>query len=139
VKLAVRAFLVIALLAAAFVIVTEAADGHEGGHHSPGCNTLKCDRRVAPKMNHAPASWYGPGFYGNTTACGQTYSAAIVGVANKSMRCGTRLRICYRGCVTARVIDRGPYAGNRVFDLSYATKRAIGFGDLGTVRWRVVR
>lgn len=82
----------------------------------------------------AEASWYGPGFYGSRTACGQTLSASIVGVANKTLPCGTKVKLRYRGhTVRAKVIDRGPYAGNREYDLTYATKRKLGFGSTGTV------
>jgi rare lipoprotein A len=80
------------------------------------------------------ASWYGPGFYGGRTACGQTLTASIKGVAHKWLPCGTRVRFRYRGRTTvARVIDRGPYAAGREWDLAPATKRALGFGSTGTV------
>lgn len=80
------------------------------------------------------ASWYGPGFYGGRTACGQRLSASILGVANKTLPCGTKVTFRYRGrSVTARVIDRGPYAGGREWDLAPAVKRALGFPSTGTV------
>lgn len=44
---------------------------------------------------YAQASWYGPGLYGNRTACGQTLSPSTRGVANKSLPCGTKLSIRY--------------------------------------------
>jgi Lytic transglycolase len=80
------------------------------------------------------ASWYGPGFYGNSTACGQTMNAGVKGVASPWLPCGTKVRFFYRGrTVTATVIDRGPFSGNRSWDLTPATKSALGFGDVGTV------
>ena len=80
------------------------------------------------------ASWYGPGFYGGRTACGQTLTGSIKGVAHRSLPCGTRVRLYYHGrSVTARVIDRGPYHGGRSWDLTPATKQALGFGSTGTV------
>ena len=80
------------------------------------------------------ASWYGPGFYGNRTACGHTLGRGTVGVAHKSLPCGTKVALRYRGrTVTAPVIDRGPYAGNREYDLTAETKRRLGFGSTGTV------
>jgi rare lipoprotein A len=82
----------------------------------------------------AAASWYGPGFYGRRTACGRTMSPGILGVANKTLPCGTRVTLRYRGrSVTVPVIDRGPYAGGRVYDLTAATKRRLRFGSTGTV------
>jgi rare lipoprotein A len=80
------------------------------------------------------ASWYGPGFYGSRTACGQTISSSILGVANKSLPCGTRVTLRYHGrSVTVPVIDRGPYAAGREWDLTPATKNRLGFGSTGTV------
>ncbi|MGH2986772.1 MAG: septal ring lytic transglycosylase RlpA family protein [Solirubrobacterales bacterium] len=82
----------------------------------------------------ATASWYGPGLYGNPMACGGTLTPSTMGVAHRTMPCGTKLRLRHRGrTVTARVVDRGPFAGNREFDLTSATKEALRFGDLGTV------
>jgi rare lipoprotein A (peptidoglycan hydrolase) len=80
------------------------------------------------------ASWYGPGFYGNRTACGRTLARGTLGVAHKSLPCGTKVTLRYRGrTVVAPVIDRGPYAGNREYDLTAATKQRLGFGSTGTV------
>jgi rare lipoprotein A (peptidoglycan hydrolase) len=82
----------------------------------------------------ALASWYGPGFYGGTTACGGTLTPSTLGVAHKTLPCGTKLRLRYRGrSVAVRVIDRGPYSGSREFDLTSATKQRLRFGDVGTV------
>jgi hypothetical protein len=76
-----------------------------------------------PAMREATATWYGPGFYGNTTACGQRYTMRLRGVAVPAggrSRCGQRLTICRRGvCVRVRVIDTGAFA--HTFDLSART------------------
>ncbi len=80
------------------------------------------------------ASWYGPGLYGNSTACGGALTYGRLGVAHKTLPCGTKVTIRYHGrSVTVPVIDRGPYAGNREWDLTAATKSRIGFGSTGTV------
>ena len=82
----------------------------------------------------AAASWYGPGLYGNNLACGGTLTPSTMGVANKTLPCGTKVHLRYHGnSVTVPVIDRGPYAGNREYDLTAATKEALGFPDVGTV------
>jgi rare lipoprotein A len=82
----------------------------------------------------AQASFYGPGLYGNGTACGQTLTPSTVGVANKTLPCGTKVTFRYRGrTVRAPVIDRGPYAGNREWDLTAALKAKLGFGSTGSV------
>jgi rare lipoprotein A len=83
---------------------------------------------------YAQASWYGPGLYGNRTACGQTLTSSTRGVANKSLPCGTKLTIRYGSReVNVQVIDRGPYVGNREFDLTQATKNDLGFGSTGQI------
>ncbi len=80
------------------------------------------------------ASWYGPGFYGRRTACGQTITGSILGVAHKTLPCGTKVTFRYGGrTVDVRVIDRGPFVGNREWDLTPAVKRGLGFGSTGTV------
>ena len=57
-----------------------------------------------------------------------------MGVANKTLPCGAKVTLRHRGhTVTVRVIDRGPYAGDREYDLTAATKNKLGFGSTGTV------
>jgi hypothetical protein len=86
------------------------------------------------------ASWYGPGFYGNRTACGQVYTPEIIGVAHRTLRCGTMLVLEYRGrTMTVPVIDRGPYIAGRTLDLSNATRLAIGCPDLCTLSMRIAQ
>ena len=86
------------------------------------------------------ASWYGPGFYGNRTACGQTYSEDIVGIAHRTLACGTRVSITSPNgiTITVPVIDRGPFVAGRSVDLSSALKSALSCTDLCRVRMVVV-
>lgn len=80
------------------------------------------------------ASWYGPGFFGNRTACGQTYTTASWGVAHKSLPCGTMVSITYAGrTISAPVIDRGPYIAGREIDLSAAVAQSLGFAGVQAV------
>ncbi len=82
----------------------------------------------------AEASYYGPGLYGNGVACGGTLTASTIGVAHKTLPCGTKLTIRYHGReATARVIDRGPYIAGREFDLTEALRNKLGFGGVGTI------
>lgn len=86
------------------------------------------------------ASWYGPGFYGNRTACGQIYTPEILGVAHLTLPCGTRLTLTYGArTLTVTVIDRGPYVAGRTLDLSNATKIGLGCTDLCTLRMQLGR
>jgi rare lipoprotein A len=79
----------------------------------------------------AEASWYGGG---GGLACGGELTSATMGVANKTLPCGTLVTLRYgERTVQVRVIDRGPYVAGREFDLTEATKRALGFGDTGEV------
>lgn len=80
------------------------------------------------------ATWYGPGFYGNRTACGRTLGYNTLGVAHRTLPCGTKVAIMYRGrTVTVRVIDRGPYARSN-WDLTRETAERLRFSgtdDIG--------
>lgn len=82
------------------------------------------------------ASWYG--IYGGPLACGGSLGYSQLGVAHKSLPCGTKVTIRYRGRqVTVPVIDRGPYVGGREWDLTGATARALGFDGVGVVHTTV--
>lgn len=95
---------------------------------------------VVSDGSYVLASWYGPGFYGNRTACGQVYSAQIMGVAHKTLPCGTLLVLSYGGrSVTVPVIDRGPYIAGRTLDLSNATRATLGCPDLCTLLMQYAR
>jgi rare lipoprotein A len=82
----------------------------------------------------AAASWYGPGLYGNRLGCGGTLTAGRIGVAHKTLPCGTKLSLRHRGrTLRVRVIDRGPYAGGREYDLTEATARKLRFRGHGSI------
>jgi rare lipoprotein A (peptidoglycan hydrolase) len=83
-------------------------------------------------------SWYGPGLYGNGTACGQTLTKALVGVAHRSLPCGTLVTFRYNGVtLTVPVIDRGPYVSGRTWDLSYAACSKLKHCFTGTIDWKL--
>jgi len=77
----------------------------------------------------ARATWYGPGFYGHRTACGQKLTRTLVGVANRSLPCGTEVSVFYRGrTMRVPVVDRGPYGGNGAsWDITAAAAQQLGF------------
>jgi rare lipoprotein A (peptidoglycan hydrolase) len=93
--------------------------------------------RLLGRLNvyrHAAASWYGPGLFGGHLACGGTLTPGTLGVANKSLPCGTKVNLRYNGrSVRVPVIDRGPYVGGREYDLTAATKQRLGFAGHGYV------
>jgi rare lipoprotein A len=83
---------------------------------------------------YAHASWYGPGLYGNHLACGGRLGLRTLGVANKSLPCGTRVTLRHRGHrVRVRVVDRGPYVAGREYDLTAATARRLHFRGHGAL------
>jgi rare lipoprotein A len=66
-------------------------------------------------------------------------------VAHKTLRCGSRVRVCVRRgrCVTVRVADRGPYIHGRVLDLTPGAVKALGYRSIYVwgvrrVSWRTV-
>lgn len=78
-------------------------------------------------MRSVIATWYGPGFYGHRTACGETLTRHILGVASRTLPCGTPVTLFYNGeTLTVPVIDRGPYSNGATFDLTSATARELG-------------
>lgn len=89
-------------------------------------------------MRSAGATWYGPGLYGNHTACGQTLRPGTIGVAHRTLPCGTAVKLAYHGRqLIARVIDRGPYTKGNAFDLTNGARRALGFEGANRVRYAV--
>ena len=76
------------------------------------------------------ATWYGPGFYGRHTACGEVMSRWIVGVADRSLRCGTPVSVSYQGrTLVVPVIDRGPYGGQATLDLTHGAALELGITE----------
>jgi len=83
---------------------------------------------------HALASWYGPGFYGQRTGCGGRLGWSQLGVAHKTLPCGTQVTLRHRGrVVRVPVIDRGPYVGAREYDLTATTARRLRFAGHGSI------
>lgn len=93
--------------------------------------------RAAGRLNvyrQAFASWYGPGFWGGHLACGGTLEPGTLGVANKSLPCGSWMTLRHGShTVRVQVIDRGPYVAGREFDLTAATRARLHFPSTGEV------
>jgi peptidoglycan lytic transglycosylase len=85
------------------------------------------------------ASWYGPGFEGNLTANGEIFDPGKYTAASKELPFGTWLYVEYQGRgVVVRINDRGPYAGERILDLSQAAAQAIGLTGVGFVQVEIL-
>jgi len=75
--------------------------------------------------------------YGEELACGGVLAHDQLGVASRTLPCGTPVTFAYRGrVVTVPVIDRGPYVEGREWDLTGATAEALRFPGLATIAWR---
>lgn len=92
---------------------------------------------IRHRMGSRKATWYGPGLYGNRTACGQTLTTHLRGVAHRSLPCGHRVTLYYHGrFLYTRVVDRGPYAAGVTLDLTAAVAQALGLSGSDRVRAR---
>ena len=79
------------------------------------------------------ATWYGPGFWGNETACGMVLEPTVIGTAHKKLPCGTQVTFTHAGrTVSATVIDRGPYHKGYAWDLTKKTAKRLGFLSVGS-------
>lgn len=111
-----------------------------GGVAAPGGVAGPAEHPAAKAHKTGIATWFGPGFYGQTTACGQTLTPAVLGVANRTLPCGTLVKVSYRGrLLTIPVIDRGPYGSTgAAWDLTTEAARALGVQDTVRIGARVV-
>jgi len=90
--------------------------------------------RALTLYQRARVTWYGPGFYGRKTACGKRMSRKLLGVANKTLPCGTLVELYNNGSVvTVPVVDRGPFRKGTSYDLTAATAQALGVRATATI------
>jgi rare lipoprotein A (peptidoglycan hydrolase) len=87
----------------------------------------------------AGASWYGgKTMWGRHTACGEILRPTTIGVANKTLPCGTPVKFVWHGhSVIAPVIDRGPYVQGRAWDLTSAAAESLEFEGIGRIQYAV--
>jgi len=94
-----------------------------------------------PQEMQGAASYYADKFAGETTASGETFDPEAMTAAHPDLPFGTRVRVTRldgpEASVTVRINDRGPYAGDRIIDLSEAAARQIGMIEEGVVDVRV--
>jgi rare lipoprotein A (peptidoglycan hydrolase) len=104
------------------------------GAHTRRARGAASKARRLTSFRQAGASWYGPGLYGNGVACGGTLMPGTLGVANKTLPCGTMVKLRYHGhSIRVPVIDRGPYVAGREYDLTEAVRDRLGFPGVGVV------
>jgi rare lipoprotein A len=106
-----------------------------------GCSTLrkpiaaKSTPTIGPFYSKGVASWYGGEFHGRRTASGERYDQYGFTAAHRTLPFGTRLTVTNlaNGLSTVvKVNDRGPFAKDRILDLSYGAAKAIGLVGPGT-------
>ena len=93
-----------------------------------------------PHVQFGMASWYGSAFHGQPTASGEVYDMFQLTAAHESAPFGTVAivtNLATDRTVHVRITDRGPFAGARVLDLSYAAARRIGMVESGVARVRI--
>jgi rare lipoprotein A len=86
------------------------------------------------------ASWYGNDFHGRATANGEIYDMAGLTAAHPTLPLPSYVRVTNlknSRSIVVRVNDRGPYAHNRLIDLSYRTATLLGFHGHGVAKVRV--
>jgi rare lipoprotein A (peptidoglycan hydrolase) len=80
------------------------------------------------------ATLYGPGFYGQKTACGEVLRRGTIGIAHRTLPCGTPVAVYYQGrTLIVPVIDRGPYANRADWDVTMATAAVLKIPGTATV------
>jgi rare lipoprotein A len=114
-----------------------------------GLALLSCAERrtvraaVPPPVSGAEvgiASWYGHPYHGRAAASGETYDMEKFTAAHRTLPFGTLVRVINLDndkSVEVRINDRGPFAGDRIIDLSHVAAQAIGLIGPGTARVRL--
>jgi len=86
------------------------------------------------------ASWYGPTFYGKSTANGETYDGNALTAAHRTLPMPVNVRVTNLDngkSIIVRVNDRGPYARGRIIDLSRRAAELLDVVQTGTAKVRV--
>jgi rare lipoprotein A (peptidoglycan hydrolase) len=122
-------------------VLPAAALASSGGTSAPATgSTATGTAHVTTVRPSGIATWFGPGFYGHKTACGQTLTPEVVGVANRTLPCGTLVKVAYGGhTLTVPVLDRGPYSHiGADWDLTAGAATALGITETVRIKTRVV-
>ena len=99
-----------------------------------------CTSSPAHAQQTGYASWYGGKFHGRQTANGEIFDTYKLTAAHQTLPFDTIVKVVNleNGKSTVvRINDRGPFAGNRIIDLSFAAAREIGMIETGIVRVRL--
>lgn len=90
---------------------------------------------------YGKASYYAGKFYGNRTASGETLSKEEYTCAHRTLPFGTMIEVTNltnnKWCVV-RVNDRGPFAHDRILDVSEPAARKLGMKGAGVVKVKLM-
>lgn len=98
-------------------------------------------RAVGQKIEEGIASWYGPNFHGKLTANGEKYDMHGLTAAHRTLPFNTIVKVKNLDngqSVKVRINDRGPFAKNRIIDLSRKAARKIGMLGPGTAHVELI-
>jgi putative cell wall-binding protein len=102
--------------------------------------TRRGDERVVA-VQEGRGTWYGPGFEGARTACGDTFRPEQeLTAAHRELACGTRVRVTNLENgrqVTVEITDRGPADPDLIIDVSALAAEQLQMKDDGTVDMRL--
>ena len=111
---------------------------------SPLAPAQPADKKSAPVEAKLPqtgeASWYGAKHQGKQTASGTTFDQARLTAAHPSLPFGSKIKVTNLSngkSVEVEINDRGPFAENRIIDLSQAAAKALGMIESGTTTVRL--
>ena len=116
-----------------------------GGTYRVGSPYVVGGRTYVPSENPhyaavGLASWYGEDFHGRYTANGEIYDLNAISAAHPTMPIPSYARVTNLNngrSLVVRVNDRGPFAANRIIDVSVRAAKLLDFYDRGTTRVRV--
>ncbi len=102
-------------------------------------------KRYYPKETYnltetGKASWYGPGFHGKRTANGETFNQNELTAAHRTLQMPSLIEVTNLEngkSVVLRVNDRGPFAHNRVLDVSKRGAELLGFKNQGVAKVQI--
>ena len=113
--------------------------GHVEGYHAGYKDGFEAPHETSILLR-GTASWYGPGFHGRIAANGSVYNQHEMTAAHRSLPFGTKVRVINLKngkSVLVTITDRGPYIGDRVIDMSYASASALGMVKDGIAKVEV--
>jgi rare lipoprotein A (peptidoglycan hydrolase) len=116
------------------------ASEHSGGQEKITQKDKLTDTKKPVHKEIGEASWYGPGFQGQETANGDTFDQKEMTAAHPSLPMGTKASVTNLENgkkVEVTINDRGPYADNRVIDLSRGAAKKLGMEGDGTAKVKI--